>query len=74
MTQESLSNIVEQSLNSVYLEKLNEVKGENWKNRLAALLKLASGDYMDAAESALQAILDYTMPEDRHKFSQELYE
>lgn len=92
MTQESLSNIVEQSLNSVDLEKLNEVKDGNWKNRIAALFKLASGDYMGAAESALQAILDYkeseffrkyyrflyeltdTTPEDRHKFSQELYE
>ena len=59
MTVEELSNIVQQSLNSVDLEKLKEVKGASAKDVFLAILKLVSKDYIGAAETAIQTIVDY---------------
>lgn len=59
MTEESLSKIVEQSLNSVDLRKLDEVKDGSAKDQVFALLKLITGDVVGAIESEMQAISDF---------------
>ncbi|MBO5631160.1 MAG: hypothetical protein J5965_18990 [Aeriscardovia sp.] len=59
MTAESLSNIVEQSLNSIDLEKLKAMKGASAKDVLLAVMKLVSKDYAGAAETTIQTIADY---------------
>lgn len=59
MTAESLSNIVEQSLNSIDLEKLKAMKGASTKDVLLAVLKLVSKDYVGTAGTVILAIVDY---------------
>ena len=74
MTEESLSKIVEQSLNSVDLKKLEEVKDGSTKEKTFALLKLLSGDVVGAVESEMQAITDYKEGEFFRKYVRFLYE
>lgn len=74
MTEESLSKIVEQSLNSIDLKKLEDVKDGSTKDKTFALLKLLSGDVVGAAESELQAISDYKEGEFFRKYVRFLYE
>lgn len=74
MTVEELSNIVQQSLNSVDLEKLKEVKGASAKDVILAVLKLVSKDYIGAAESAIQTIVDYREGEFFRKYCMYLLE
>lgn len=59
MTTESLSKIVEQSLNSVLLQDIKDAKKIPIKDQIFALLKLVTGDVVGAAESEIQAITDY---------------
>jgi len=73
MTEESLSKIVEQSLNSVDLSKLEEVKGGSTKHQVFALLNLVTGDVVGAAESEMQAISDYKEGEFFRKYVRFLY-
>ncbi len=72
MTSESLSKIVEQSLNSVNLERLKAVKGTSPNDVIFAILKLVSGDYVGVAESAVQTIVDYREGEFFRKYSKYL--
>ena len=74
MTAESLSNIVEQSLNSIDLEKLKTMKGASAKDVLLAVMKLASKDYVGAAETAIQKIVDYREGEFFRKYCRYLLE
>jgi hypothetical protein len=74
MTVEELSNIVQQSLNSVDLEKLKEVKGASAKDVFLAILKLVSKDYIGAAETAIQTIVDYREGEFFRKYCRYLLE
>lgn len=74
MTEESLSKIVEQSLNSVDLKKLEEIKDGSTKDKTFALLKLLSGDVVGAVESEMQAITDYKEGEFFRKYVRFLYE
>lgn len=69
MTVESLSNIIEQSLNSVHLEKLTKVKAGTVKEQIIAILKFLCKDYLGAAESELQVILDYKESEFFRKYT-----
>lgn len=59
MTVESLSNIVEQSLNNVNQEKLAAIKSGYVKDQALAVFKLLCQDYLGAAESEIQAIIGY---------------
>lgn len=68
MTAEELSKIVDQSLNSVDLEKLKEVKDGSAKDQIFAIFKLLSGDFVGAIESQQLAISDYREGEFFRKF------
>lgn len=74
MTEESLSKIVEQSLNSVELKKLEDVKDGSAKDQIFALFKLLSGDVVGAVESEMQAISDFKEGEFFRKYVRFLYE
>ena len=74
MTTESLSKIVEHSLNSVDLEKLKLVKDGATKDLILAILKLIHKDYQSSAESALQMIVDYREGEFFRKYCKYLLE
>lgn len=77
MTAEELSNIIEQSINSVDLEKLKKKKSGSGKDMVFAILKLCAKDYAGAGESAMQAIqkfLDYKDGEFFRKYYRFLYE
>lgn len=73
MTEESLSKIVEQSLNSVELKKLQDVKDGSAKDQVFALFKLLSGDVVGAVESEMQAIGNYKEGEFFRKYVRFLY-
>ena len=73
MTEESLSKIVEQSLNSVELKKLQDVKDGSAKDQVFALFKLLSGDVVGAVESEMQAISNYKEGEFFRKYVRFLY-
>ncbi len=73
MTSEALSRIVEQSLNSIDLRQLEEVKYGSLKNKILALLKLVTGDAVGAAESEMQAVSDYKEGEFFRKYIRFLY-
>ena len=77
MTAEILSNIIEQSINSVDLDKLKNEKSGSGKDMVFAILKLCTKDYVGAGESAMQAIqkiLDYKAGEFFRKYYKYLYE
>lgn len=74
MTAESLSNIVEQSLNSIDLEKLKAMKGASTKDVLLAVLKLVSKDYVGTAGTVILAIVDYREGEFFRKYCRYLLE
>ena len=74
MTTESLSKIVEQSLNSVSLQDIKDAKKIPIKDQIFALLKLVTGDVVGAAESEMQAIADYKESEFFRKYTCYLYE
>jgi hypothetical protein len=74
MTAESLSKIVEQSLNSVSLQDIKDAKKRPIKDQIFALLKLVTGDVVGAAESEMQAISDYKESEFFRKYTCYLYE
>ena len=77
MTQESMSSIVEQSLESVDLAELNKVKNGPLKKMVSALLKIALKDYGGAVESASNAaqfVLDYKEEEFFRKFIYYIFE
>lgn len=74
MTTESLSKIVEQSLNSVSLQDIKDAKKIPIKDQIFALLKLVTGDVVGAAESEMQAITDYKESEFFRKYTCYLYE
>ena len=74
MTTESLSKIVEQSLNSVSLQDIKDAKKIPIKDQIFALLKLVTGDVVGAAESEMQAITDYKEREFFRKYTCYLYE
>ena len=69
MTVETLSNNVVQSLNSVDLEKLEAFKTNTVKEQILAVVKLLCKDYLGAAESELQVILDYKEGEFFRKYA-----
>lgn len=73
MTEESLSKIVELSLNSVELKKLQDVKDGSAKDQVFALFKLLSGDVVGAVESEMQAISNYREGEFFRKYVRFLY-
>jgi len=56
---ESLTRIVEQSLNEVDYEKLTALKGKTIREQIIALVKFASKDYVGSAETELQVMSDY---------------
>lgn len=74
MTTESLSKIVEQSLNSVSLQDIKDVKKKPIKDQIFTLLKLVTGDVVDAIESEIQVISDYKESEFFRKYASYLYE
>jgi hypothetical protein len=74
MTAESLSKIVEQSLNSESLQDIKDVMNRSIKDQIFALLKLVTGDVAGAAESEMQAISDYKESEFFRKYTCYLYE
>lgn len=74
MTAESLSKIVEQSINSVFLREIKDVKKRPVKDQIFALLKLATGDAVGAIESEKQIISDYKESEFFRKYTCYLYE
>ena len=69
MTVDPLSNIVEQSLNSVSIEKLAAIKKGAVKDQIIAVFKLLCEDYLGAAESEIQAIIEYQESESYRKFA-----
>ena len=69
MIVDTLSNIVEQSLNSVDLEKLEALKTNTVKEQILAVVKLLCKDYLGAAESELQVILNYKEGEFFRKYA-----
>ena len=74
MTAESLSIIVEQTLNSVSLQEIKDLKKRSVKDQIFALLKLVTGDVVGAIESETQAISDYKESEFFRKYACYLYE
>ena len=74
MTTESLSKIVEQSLNCLSLKELKKTKNKPIKDQVFALLKLVTGDILGAIESEIQAISDYKESEFFRKYACYLYE
>jgi len=74
MTAESLSKIVEQSLNSVSLQDIKDAKKRPIKDQIFALLKLVTSDVVGAIESEAQAISDYKESEFFRKYAYYLYE
>ena len=74
MTTESLSKIVEQSLNSVSLQDIKDAKKRPIKDQIFALLKIVTGDVVGATESEMQAISDYKESEFFRKYTCYLYE
>ena len=74
MTAESLSKIVEHSLNSVSLQDIKDAKKKPIKDQILALLKLVTGDVLGAIESEAQAISDYKESEFFRKYTCYLYE
>lgn len=69
MTAESLSIIVEQSLNSISLQDIKDAKKNPIKDQVFALLKVVAGDVLGAAESEMQAISDYKESEFFRKYA-----
>lgn len=69
MTVETLSNIVEQSLNTIDLEKLEAFKANTVKEQILAVVKLLCKDYLGAAESELQVIMNYKDSEFFRKYA-----
>ena len=69
MTVDSLSNIVEQSLNNVTQEKLAAIKSGSIKDQILAVFKLLCKDYLGATESEIQAIIGYKESEFFRKYS-----
>ena len=69
MTVESLSNIVEKSLNNVNQEKLAAIKSGAIKDQALAVFRLLCQDYIGAAESEIQAIIGYKESEFFRKYS-----
>lgn len=59
MTIESLSEIVEQSLNHITNEKLEATKADTVKEQILSVVKLLCKDYLGVAESELKVILNY---------------
>lgn len=77
MTSEELSNIIDQSIKSVNLDKLKKEKCGAGKDMVFAVLKLIAEDYLGAAEStasAVQKYLDYKESEFFRKYYRYLYE
>lgn len=69
MTVDTLSNIVEQTLNSITIEKLEVTKVDTVKEQVLALVKLLCKDYLGAAESELKVILSYKEGEFFRKYA-----
>ena len=69
MTVDTLSNIVEQSLNSISKEKLADIKKGAVKDQILAVFKLLCDDYLGAAESEIQAIIGYQESEFFRKYA-----
>ena len=69
MTIDTLSNIVEQSLNSVTIEKLEAAKADTVKEQILAVVKLLCKDYIGTTESELQVILNYKEGEFLRKYA-----
>lgn len=69
----SLSNIVEQSLNSDGLEKLMEVESGTIQEQAIAVIKLVMGDVKGAAETELRVIRDYKYGEFFRKYLRYLF-
>ena len=69
MTVDTLSNIVEQTLNSITIEKLEATKVDTVKEQVLALVKLLCKDYLGAAESELKVILSYKEGEFFRKYA-----
>lgn len=69
MTVDTLSNIVEQSLNSITIDKLEATKADTMKEQILALVKLLCKDYLGAAESELKVILNYKEGEFFRKYA-----
>jgi hypothetical protein len=69
MTVDTLSNIVEQSLNSVSIEKLAAIKKGAVNDQILAVLKLLCEDYLGASESEIQAIVGYQESEFFRKYA-----
>ena len=59
MTSEELSNIIDQSIKSVNLDKLKKDKVDMAKDFTLVILKLCTQDYIGAGESALHSVKDY---------------
>lgn len=69
MTVDKLSNIVEQSLNGITNEKLEATKADTVKEQILAIVKLLCKDYLGAAESDLNVILNYKEGEFFRKYA-----
>ena len=69
MTVDTLSNIVEQSLNSITIEELEATKADTVKEQILAVIKLLCKDYLGAAESELKVILNYKEGEFFRKYA-----
>jgi len=69
MTVDRLSNIVEQSLNSINQEKLAAIKCGSVKDQVLAVFKLLCKDYLGAAESEIRAIIGYKESEFFRKYA-----
>lgn len=69
MTVGTLSNIVEQSLNSFSIEKIAAIKNGAVKDQILAVLKLLCEDYLGATESEIQAIIGYQESEFFRKYA-----
>ena len=77
MTQESMSTIVEKSLKSSQLAKLNIVKGKFVKDAILTLLGIASCDFVGTADSIAnvsQSVMDYKEEEFFRKFIYYIFE
>ena len=59
MKVDTLSNIVEQSLNNITIDKLEATKADTMKEQILAVVKLLCKDYLGAAESELRIEKNY---------------
>ena len=69
MTIESLSGIVEQSLNNITIEKLEATTADTFKEQILAVVKLLCKDYLGAVESEFTVVLNYKEGEFFRKYA-----